>query len=408
MSDRFLEAIERFLVRSKDRLRTRNAVCGNRIREHSLFPSSRRLATSATGTFVVFGWLISCCSLSGQEAGAPKGEAGLSPGPAGVLTGVDHRVRLTWLTEPGNYAPGSYGPGNYGRRISFGDRKRYYEIHVPPTYKPGVPAPVVLVLHGGGGYATLMRYISGMDAISDKEGFLVVYPAATSPTRTDRLLFWNVGHPMKNSRQAKVDDVGYLSAVLDDLPKYFSVDARRVYATGISNGSMMCYRLAAELSDRIAAIGPIAGQRGVDEFARPPARAVPVIHFHGLKDSWALYGGGPSWGGRQVGGSVFKPYRVQSVEKAIQTWVKRNGCARKPKITQVGQARCLRFSGGPDNAEIVLWVLADGGHTWPGGKATRFSIRKGVGTINRDISASKAMWEFFKRHALPEKPAKSD
>jgi polyhydroxybutyrate depolymerase len=403
MTYRLLKASKELLVRTLDRSRLKDSVLPGRIRRPAFFPWSWQLTTSATGTIVVCGWLASCGYARGQEGDLPQGEPGLSPGPAGRFSGMDHRVPLTWLTQPG-----SYGPGNYGRRIYFGDRKRYYEIHVPPTYKPNVPAPVVMVLHGGGGYATLMRYISGMDTVSDKEGFLVVYPAGTSPAHTDRRLFWNVGHPMKDRRQAQVDDVGYFSAVLDDLPKYFSVDSRRVYATGISNGSMMSYRLAAELSDRIAAIGPVAGQRGVDEFAKPPARAVPIIHFHGKQDSWALYDGGPSWGGRQTEGSVFEPYRVQPVEKAIQTWIKHDGIAPTPEVTRVGQAHSYRFSGGRDGAEVVLWVFANGGHTWPGGKATRFEIRKGVGNINRDISASKTMWEFFKRHALAETPARPD
>ena len=160
-----------------------------------------------------------------------QGSSSLSPGPAGLLSGVDHRVRLQWITRSGEY-----GPGNYGRRIRFDDRERYYEIHVPPGYSPGVPMPVVMVLHGGGGYAALVRTQSGMDAVSDEEGFVAVYPAGTNARFTDRRLTWNTGHPMKDPQQEKVDDVGFLSMVIDDLADYFSIDRRRIYATGISNG----------------------------------------------------------------------------------------------------------------------------------------------------------------------------
>ena len=86
----------------------------------------------------------------------------------------------------------------------------------------------------------------------------------------------------------------------------------------------------------------------------------------------------------------------------IRTWIEHNGCSATPEVTRVGNARCLRYSGAADGTETVLWVLEDGGHTWPGGQATRFEIRMGVGTINRDISASKVMWEFFKRYSLPQ------
>ena len=358
-----------------------------------------RLMDVIKGSLICGLGLVSCSAVSNQTASGQEREPSISPGPSGRRSGVDHRVRLTWITQPG-----SYGPGNYARRFQFGGRKRFCEIHVPPGYKPGVPAPVVFILHGGGGNTPMMRFKTGMDDISDREGFLIVYAAGTSSRYTDQRLHWNTGLPTKDPRQGKVDDVGYFSFVLDDLPKYFSIDARRVYATGISNGARMCYRLAAELSDRIAAIAPVAGQRSLSEFSRPPARAISIIHFHGRKDTWAAYNGGPS---RGTGRGQFEPYTIPPVEGAIQTWCKHNGCSPQPEVTRVGQARCLCYSGGRNGTETVLWILEDGGHTWPSGKSTRFEIRMGVGNTNHDISASKVMWEFFKRHAFSEMPARS-
>ncbi|UCC95810.1 MAG: hypothetical protein JSW40_03450, partial [Candidatus Omnitrophota bacterium] len=129
------------------------------------------------------------------------------------------KVPITWIPESN-----SYGPGDYGRRFQFGGKERFYEIHVPRNYKSGIPMPVVLVLHGGGGNPSLMRNMTGMDDFSEQEGFIVVYPAGTNPKYTDRWLFWNAG-----SDREGVDDVGYFSKVLDDLPKYFSVNTKRIY-----------------------------------------------------------------------------------------------------------------------------------------------------------------------------------
>ncbi|UCC95984.1 MAG: polyhydroxybutyrate depolymerase, partial [Candidatus Omnitrophota bacterium] len=157
-------------------------------------------------------------------------------------------------------------------------------------------------------------------------------------------------------------------------------------------GSRMCYRLASELSNRIAAIWAVSGQRSISESIKPPIEAISIIHFHGIKDTLAPFYGGQSKGlGRQ---QMILP----STEEIIQEWIKYNGCLPQPEVTRIGQARCLRYSGGRNNTEVVLWILEDGGHTWPGGTVTQFEIRKGVGNINQDISASKVMWEFFKQH----------
>jgi polyhydroxybutyrate depolymerase len=328
-----------------------------------------------------------------------KGEKGMSPGPTGALTGRDYRVPLTWLSEPG-----SYGPGNYGRRIRHGGLDRYYEIHVPPQHEPGKPSPVVCVLHGGGGFATIMRYMTGMDEVSDREGFLVVYPAGTHTRFDDRLLFWTTGHKTKDPKQGKVDDVGYFAMLLDDLAKYFTIDESRIYATGISNGAQMCYRLAAELPDRFAAIGPVAAQAAVSEFqAKPAAHPTSVLHIHGLKDEWNNYQGGESWGGEGRGErSVFEPFQLAPVEDAVRSWAERCGTGVEPKEEKTGGARCLRYTDGRDGAEVVLWTVSDGGHTWPGGAATKAEERKGVGPVSKQLDASQLLWEFFERHSLPK------
>lgn len=325
---------------------------------------------------------------------APKGnEQGSSPGPSGAVIGErNYRIQLTWIREAGQY-----GPGEYGRQLRPGGRSRYYQVHVPRGYQPGRPTPVVLVLHGGGGNPDIVRYNTRMDETSDQHGFLAIYPAATSPVFTDRLLFWNAGARPKSPKQRKIDDTAFIAAVLDDAAQYFSIDPKRVYATGLSNGAHMCYLLASKLSDRIAAIGPVAGQREVGQYAPPPLRPMPLIHFHGKSDTWALFNGGHSNSDK----SGFEEYEIAPAAAAVATWAKHNGCGQAPAETRVGSALCVQYTGCQQNADVVLWILEDAGHTWPGGRTTRTEDRAGVGKINTDISASEEMWKFFESHPKP-------
>jgi len=138
--------------------------------------------------------------------------------------------------------------------------KRYYTLHVPPSYHGKRPFPVVLNFHGGGGNPKTQRHISRMDASADRHGFIVVYPQGTN--KKNKLIkgyTWNAGGCCGWAQENKVDDVAFTEALLDSLQADFSIDKKRVYATGISNGAIMSFRLACEMSDRIAAIAPIAG-----------------------------------------------------------------------------------------------------------------------------------------------------
>lgn len=192
----------------------------------------------------------------------------------------------------------------------------------------------------------------------------------------------------------RVDDVGFVRQLLDELARIVNVDPQRVYATGYSNGAMMSYRLASELSDRIAAIAPVAGPMGTANCK--PTRPVPVIHFHGTNDRLAPFEGGVvSFGFTQVD--------FYSVEHSIQTWVKANGCPEKPLVTDEpdkaddGMTVKRRVYGpGKQGAEVVLVIVEGGGHTWPG-RAPRQRVQ---GASTRDISANDLIWKFFQKHPL--------
>ncbi len=285
--------------------------------------------------------------------------------------------------------PEAIGPGDHTRTLMMGEQKRTYLVHVPKGYDPKKPAPIVLALHGAAMNGPMMVWFSGLNKKSDEAGFIVVYPSGTG---TGPFLTWNAGGFKGKWAEGKADDVAFIGKLLDDLGTVVKVDEKRVYACGMSNGGMMCYRLAAELSDRIAAIAPVAGTIAIDE--SKPKRPVPVIHFHGTKDTFVPF--------EMAKGKTPAFMKLKGVEESVQTWVKLNGCDEKPKndvLTKAGdEMKVTRrtYGGGKDGSEVVLIVIEDGGHTWPGQQPPVGFIGKSVTTV----SANDLMWEFFKKHTL--------
>ncbi|NBV45380.1 MAG: polyhydroxybutyrate depolymerase [Planctomycetia bacterium] len=281
-------------------------------------------------------------------------------------------------------------PGDHTRSLAVDGRERTYLVHVPPRRDPARPVPVVLALHGAAMNGPMMAWFSGLDGKADAAGFVVAYPSGTG---TGPFLAWNAGGFTGRMAEGRPDDVAFIRAVLDDLAEVLDVDTRRIFACGMSNGGMMCYRLAAELSDRIAAIAPVAGTVAIAESR--PMRAVPVIHFHGTKDAIVPFDRSK---GRQP------PFmRLQDVAESVRTWVELNGCERLAATETLSPAGSdltvtrATHGRGRDGSEVVLVTIEGGGHTWPGQKPPVGFIGKSVDTV----SANDLMWEFFEKHPLP-------
>ncbi|MGA2483940.1 MAG: PHB depolymerase family esterase [Candidatus Acidiferrales bacterium] len=267
-------------------------------------------------------------------------------------------------------------PGNAPGTIELGGRTRTYFVHVPPGYDGQKALPLVLVLHGGMGSSEGVESLSGMSVKADKEGFLVAYPNGTG-----RLFTWNSGNCCGSAMQNNVDDVGFLSALIDKLERDYAVNPKRVYVTGISNGGMMTYRLACELADKIAAIAPVEGAQNVD--CRPSA-PVSVIVFHGTADGLVPFGGGAS--PFQIG----PRRRDTSVAQAVSFWVNEDGCSPAPEHEETSAVHIDTYSGCKNGTAVVLYAIQGGRHKWPG---HRFS-----GTT---VSATDLMWSFFAQHPKP-------
>ena len=296
---------------------------------------------------------------------------------------------LTTITLLLLFAADPLGPGDHTRTVMMGEQERTYLAHVPESYDPKKPTPVVLALHGAAMNGSMMVWYSGLNTKSDEAGFVVVYPSGTG---TGIFLTWNAGGFKGEAAKGKPDDVAFIGKLLDDLATVITVDQKRIYACGMSNGGMMCYRLAAELSDRIAAIAPVAGTIAIEE--SKPKRPVSVIHFHGSDDTMVPF--------EMPNGKTASFIKLKGVEESIQTWVKLNGCKKKPVIDRLSKNKDetnvtrKTYGGGKDGAEVVLILVEGGGHTWPG-----IQPPLGIGGKSAtNISANDLMWEFFQKHPM--------
>lgn len=268
-------------------------------------------------------------------------------------------------------------------------RTRDFLLYLPKDAAPAERLPVVFVLHGALMNASMVRWMSGMDELADEKKFIVVYPNGTGrgPLRS-----WNAGG-VAGRRAKTVDDVQFIAALIDYMVEERNADPERIYATGLSNGGMMCYRLACELGDRIAAIAPIAGTQAIDDCR--PSRPVPILHFHGTAD-WILPESGP-------GETTPRFAYFKSVEQTLAFWRGVNRCVGEGRAETLPDneddgTRAVRtvYEAGEGGAPVVLIRIEGGGHTWPG----RRQLAGPIGRSSRDISANRMMWEFFEQNPL--------
>jgi len=270
--------------------------------------------------------------------------------------------------------------------------ERTYLLHLPPQYDGTKPLPMVMFFHGGFGTAKHAAEHYGWNEKADAEGFIVVFGNGTGTIQT-----WNATHCCGSALRNKIDDVGYVKALVADLQSKLKIDAKRIYATGMSNGGMLSHRLGAELPQIFAAIAPVAGSIGgkenptaTEKRIPEPANPVATIIVHGKADQHVRYEGGQSNG--------VERNRVDlSVADAVQFWVKANRCSATPQKEELKDGKVLKeFYASDSGADVVLYSVVNGGHAWPGGKKTR--MRAGYDDASQVMNATDTIWEFFKAH----------
>jgi polyhydroxybutyrate depolymerase len=244
---------------------------------------------------------------------------------------------------------------------------RTYRVHVPASYTGSSAVPLVIGLHYYGSSGRSFETYTGFSDVADTEGFIVVYPDATgSPSE------WNAGIGYTPSTLT-VDDVAFISALIDKFKVDYNIDANRVYIFGFSNGSVMAHKLGGALASKIAAIGAVAGQATTAIMnGLHPSRPVGVVHFHMLDDNSLEYDGG-----------VVNGVPYPAVETVMAKWVALNNCSTTPSQFYVGEeVSGRRWTAVGSNADVWLYTIATGGHNWP----------------TDLVSATDRMWAFFRDH----------
>ena len=270
-----------------------------------------------------------------------------------------------------------YSQQTLNQSIIHDNLQRDYIIHIPSIYNVSDPIPLVFCFHGYGGNANSILSYTIFNSISDTAGFIVVYPQGTLLQGTPH---WNVGGWTLASN---IDDVGFISSLLDSLSDQYNIDDTRVYSTGMSNGGYMSFLLACQLSDRIAAIASVTGSMTIQTYnSCNPQHPTPILQLHGTYDQTVPYYGNPSW--------------TKSIDDVLQYWVNYNNCNPSPTTISIPNINLfdnstverLTWENGGNSVVTDHLKVIGGGHDWFGAWG------------NMDINSSIEIWKFFSKYDI--------
>jgi len=288
-------------------------------------------------------------------------------------------------------AGASWAHADTEQSVDAGGVARTFVLHVPPGIDSRASLPLVVVFHGGGGNGVNASRMSAMDDKADLARFVVAYPNG-SGRMGGSLLTWNTWQCCGFALDHRVDDVAFVRAMVESISRQYRIDPKRIYATGMSNGAMMAYRVGCELSDVFAAIAPVAGALDTDDCR--PGHPVSVVAFHGTADRHIRYEGGTP----AVSFDRGHARDDKSVAYAVGFWARHDGCKASPKVTRSGHVVHEAFECA-GSAAVELYTIEGQGHAWPGGGK---GLRAGnVDAPTQEISATNVMWDFFARHPKP-------
>lgn len=266
--------------------------------------------------------------------------------------------------------------------VLIGKRTRRWMVYLPADYNQNIQYPLYINMHGFTSNGNQQMTYSNFNNIADEKGAIVVYPNGVDKR-------WNSG--VTFGIETDIDDVAFLSMLIDRMILLYNADPNKVYSTGFSAGGFMSYRLACERANRIAAIAPVVGSvnNSIIETCTP-ARPFPIVAFNGTSDALTSYGGIPG--------------NFPSIKEVMTFWSEKNGCDMIPDSTDLPNINkgdlCtvtkIEYKNCTDDVEQILFRINGGGHTWPG------SNIPGVGSTNQDIVASEEIWKFCNQYTIPE------
>lgn len=284
-------------------------------------------------------------------------------------------------------------PGTHLLKIESGGFLWHTHVHVPAAWD-GLPAPLVLLLHGAGGGGRLYLERTGWARKADEQGFIVAAPDGL-PMHPDKLpnflsnpRLWQSGQ-LRTTPRAQVDDLKFFKQLLEELPRRLPLDQPRIYVTGHSNGGGMAFRLAAEMSEHFAALAPVGTVCWVA--AALPRRTVPTFYLTGDADPLVPIAGG------EIKLPWFPIRPSPPVMESLQRWAVAIGCRPEPQpVRGPAHVRAFEFEPASNGAKFTAWFIEGQGHNWPGGKPLLPEMTMGPDVPH--VNATEVIWDFFVRH----------
>lgn len=255
------------------------------------------------------------------------------------------------------------------RTLAVGEMERTYSIHIPAGLTSQQSTPLVFAFHGYQENGTQIRRYTGFDTLADANGFIVVYPDGSGSSGS---LSWNANGCCGYALQNDIDEPAFVRAIIADVATIANVDTKRIYATGFSNGALLTYRLACEMSDTFAAIAPAGGVLMYSPCE--PQEAVSVMHVHGAKDAVVPFEGGGS------------AIQFPAVAESLATWTKLDGCNGEKQVEKDGVLEHTTFGECKPGISVELYIVDGTSHSWPSPYIAPIS---------------QIIWEFFAAHPKP-------
>ncbi len=292
---------------------------------------------------------------------------------------MNNKIVLFLLMVAGFVHKPAYSQATVQASFVFEGLERSYLLYVPASYSAQNAAPLLLNLHGYGSNMMEQMQYGEFRPIADTAGFILVVPNGTPDF--NNTMHWNT------FGTSNVNDVGFLSALIDTISAHYNIDDRRLYSTGMSNGGFMSYSLACFLNNKIAAVASVTGTMTTANFMNcTPSRPIPVMHIHGTADGTVPYNGNAFF---------------LSVPTILTHWIDANHCTSTPVVTQLPDvnttdgctAEHYLYGDGDAGTTVEHYKIIGGGHSWPGAPLN-------INVTNMDFSASAVIWQFLRKYNL--------
>ena len=264
-------------------------------------------------------------------------------------------------------------PTDENRELTVDGMQRTYLIHIPASLDLGQPIPLVFAFHGYQETPDLMKTLSDFNKVADQNGFIVIYPAGSGDSD---FLSWNAGGCCGYAVSNNVDEAAFVRQMIADVGTLATVDTRRIYATGFSNGALLSFRLACEMSDTFAAIAPVAGAVMTKDPCQPQ-QPVSVLQVHGMADTTVPFEGGYS---------SYSRLTFPSVADSLSIWTQKDGCTGTPQEVKDGKVTHIVYPGCSAGLGVELYKIDGLSHTWP---------------LDTKVLMSATIWDFFAAHPKP-------